>query len=61
MFRKLFQNILKQDLELGRKIMTKFVGLKARPYSYLRDDGSKDEKVKSTKNYVIKRKLKFGN
>ena len=49
MFRKLLQNILKQDLELGRKIMTKFVGLKARPYSYVIDDGSGDEKAKGTK------------
>ena len=26
--------------ELGRKIMTNFVGLKAKTYSYLKDDGS---------------------
>ena len=28
--------------ELGRKIMTKFVGLRAKTYAYLVDDGSKD-------------------
>ena len=36
--------------ELGGKIMTRFVGLKAKTYSYLIDDGSEDKKAKSTKN-----------
>ena len=39
--------------------MIKFVGLRAETYSYLRDDGSKNKKVKGTKKCVIKRKLKF--
>ena len=43
--------------KLGRKIMTKFVGLRAKTYRYLIDDGSKD-KAKGTKKCVIKRKLK---
>ena len=30
--------------ELGGKIMIKFVGLRAKTYSYLIDDGSKDKK-----------------
>ena len=47
--------------ELGRKVMTKFVGLKAKAYSYLIDDGSEDKKVKGTKKCVIKRKLEFEN
>ena len=47
--------------ELGGKIMTKFVGLRAKTYSYLIDDGSEDKKAKSTKKCVIKRKLKFEN
>ena len=34
--------------ELGQKIMTKFVGLRARTYSYLIDDGSEDKKAKGT-------------
>ena len=32
--------------ELGGKIMTKFVGHRAKTYSYLMDDGSEDKKVK---------------
>ena len=47
--------------ELGGKLTTKFVGLRAKTYIYLIDDGSKDKKAKSTKKYVMKRKLKFGN
>ena len=38
--------------ELGGKIMTKFVGLQAKTYSYLIDDGSED-KTKGTKKCVI--------
>ena len=37
----------------------KFVGLKAKTYSYLIDDGTKDKNVKGTKKCAIKRKLKF--
>ena len=39
--------------------MKEFVGLKAKSYSYLIDEGSKDKKAKGTKKCVIKRKLKF--
>ena len=42
--------------ELGRKFMTKFVGLGAKTYSYLTDDG---KEAKVTKTCVIKRKPKF--
>ena len=45
--------------ELGGKIMKKFVGLRAKTYSYLIDDGSEDKKAKDTKKCVLKRKLKF--
>ena len=47
--------------ELGGKIMIKFLGLRAKTYSYLIDDGSEDKKSKDTKKCVIKRKLKFEN
>ena len=39
--------------------MTKFVRLRAKIYSYLIDDGSKDKKAKYTKKCAIKEKLKF--
>ena len=35
--------------ELGRKIIRKFVGLRAKTYSYLIDDGSEDNKQKAQK------------
>ena len=35
--------------ELGGKIMKKFVGLRAKTYSYLIDDSSEDKKGKVTK------------
>ena len=41
--------------------MEKFVGLKAKAYSYLINDGSEDKKPKGTKKCVIKRKLKYEN
>ena len=43
--------------ELRRKIMTEFVGLRAKPYSYLVDDSSEDKKANSTKKRVIKKDL----
>ena len=41
--------------------MTKFVGLRAKTYSYFIDDDSEDKKAKSIKKCFIKRKLKFQN
>ena len=35
--------------ELDGKIMTKFVGLRAKTYSYLIDNGNEDKKAKDTK------------
>ena len=35
--------------ELGRKIMKKFVGLRARTYSHLIDNGGEDKKANDTK------------
>ena len=45
--------------KLDEKITTKFLGLRWKTYSYLIDNGSEDEKGKSTKESAIKRKLKF--
>ena len=45
--------------QLHGEIMTKFVGLRAKTYSYLIDDGSKERKAKGTKKCVRKRKNKF--
>ena len=47
--------------ELAAKIIKKFVGLRARTYSYLIDDGSEDKKAKDTKKCFSKRKRKFKN
>ena len=42
--------------ELGEKITTKFVRLRAKTYSYLIDNGGEDKKGKSAKKCVIKKK-----
>ena len=47
--------------ELGGKIMTEFVALRPKTYSYLMDDGRNDKKAKGTKRCVIKRRLKFND
>ena len=47
--------------KLGGKIMTKFIALRPKAYSYLTDDCKEDKKAKGTKRCVIKRRLKFGD
>ena len=47
--------------ELGGKIMKEFCALRAKTYSYLKDDDSKVKKSKGTKKCIIKRKLIFKN
>ena len=47
--------------ELAGKIITKFVGLRAKTSSYLIGDGSEDKKAKDIKKCFIKRKIKFAN
>ena len=42
--------------ELGGKIIKKFVGLRAKTYSYLKDSNDEDKKGKGTKKCVIKKK-----
>ena len=45
--------------KLGRQIMKKFAGLRAKAYSYLKEHKDEDKKVNNPKKCVIKRKLKF--
>ena len=45
--------------ELGGQVMEEFVGLRAKSYSYLKDNNDEDKNAKDTKMCVIKRKLKF--
>ena len=47
--------------ELGRKIITKFVTLRPKTYSFLTDDGKEDKKAKGTKKCVIKKMIKFND
>ena len=47
--------------ELGGKIITEFVTLRPKTYSYLIDDCKEDKKAKGTKKCVIKRMIKFND
>ena len=47
--------------ELGGKIITEFVTLRPKTYSYFTDDGKEDKKTKGTKKSVIKRMIKFND
>ena len=47
--------------ELGGKIMTEFVALRAKAYVYIEKDCSEHKKAKGTKNCIIKRELMFEN
>ena len=47
--------------ELGGKIITEFVTLRPKTYSYLTDDCKEDKKTKGTKKCVIKRMIKFND
>ena len=51
--------LMKDELE-GR-IITEFVALRPKTYSYLTDDCKEDKKAKGTKKPVIKRMIKFNN
>ena len=42
--------------ELGGKIMPKFVGLKAKTYSYLTDEGNEDKREKGAKYKCVIKK-----
>ena len=45
--------------ELGGKIITEFVTLRPKTYSYLTDNSKEDKKAKGTRKCVIKRMIKF--
>ena len=45
--------------ELGGRVITEFVALRPKTYSYLTDDCKEDKKAKETKKCVIKRMIKF--
>ena len=45
--------------ELGGEIITEFVTLRPKTYSYLTDDSKEDKKDKGTKKCVIKKMIKF--
>ena len=45
--------------ELEGKIITEFITLRPKAYTYLTDDGKEDKKAKGTKKCVIKRMIKF--
>ena len=47
--------------ELGAKIITEFVTLRPKTYSFLTDDGNEDKKAKGTKKCVIKKMIKFND
>ena len=47
--------------ELGGKIITEFVTLRPKTYSFLTDDGKEDKKARGTKKCIIKKKVKFND
>ena len=47
--------------ELGGKIITEFVTLRPKKYSFLTDEGKEDKKAKGTKKCVIKKMIKFND
>ena len=47
--------------ELGGKIITEFVTLRPKTYSFLTDDGKEDKKAKGTKKCVTKKMIKFND
>ena len=47
--------------KLGGKIITEFVTLRPKTYSYLTDDGKEDKNANGTKKCVIKKMIKFND
>ena len=52
--------LMKDELG-GGKIITEFVTLKPKTYSFLTDDGKEDKKTKGTKKCTIKKMIKFND
>ena len=50
-----------KNMKLGGKIMTEFVTLRPKTYSFLTDDGKEDKKAKGTKKCIIKKMIKFND
>ena len=51
--------LMKDDL--GGMIITEFVTLRPKTYSFLTDDGKEDKKAKGTKKCIIKKMIKFSD
>ena len=47
--------------ELGGKIITEFVTLMPKTYSFLTDDGKEGKKANGTKKCIIKKMIKFND
>ena len=47
--------------ELGGEIITEFITLRPKTYSYLTDNDKEDKKAKGTKKCVIKKTIKFND
>ena len=47
--------------ELGGKIITEFVALRPKTYSFLTNNGKEDKKAKGTKKCIIKKMIKFND
>ena len=47
--------------ELAGKIITEFVTLRPKTYSYLTDNGKEDKKAKGTKECIIKKMINFND
>ena len=47
--------------KLGGKIITEFVTLRPKTYSFLSDNGKEDKKAKGTKKCIIKNMIKFND
>ena len=47
--------------ELGGKIITEFVTLRSKTYSFLTNNGKEDKKAEGTKKCIIKKMIKFND